>query len=251
MIRIIKKVSPLVALLLIQNISFGQTSTTTAHAQQLWTAYANQTRISDRWGLWLEAQLRTQDEYTKNFSQSIIRPGVTYYLNNNSKFTLGYAFVNHFPADGHSDISRPEHRIWQQFQWHTPYKTVRTMQWLRLEERYLHKLKDGKLADGYSFGLRTRYNFMLQVPLNKKAFAPHTLAAHFNNELMVNLDKKVVYNYFDQNRLFVGLAYHNNAHDNIQLGYLNIFQQLAAGNAYKITHAIRLSYFHNVDLRKK
>jgi hypothetical protein len=68
---------------------------------------------------------------------------------------------------------------------------------------------------------------------------------------MVNLGKEIVYNYFDQNRFFIGLGYHVNSHDSIQLGYMNVFQQLTVGNRYKDIHAGRVFYFHNLDLRKK
>jgi hypothetical protein len=72
-----------------------------------------------------------------------------------------------------------------------------------------------------------------------------------NNELHVNFGKNIVYNYFDPNRFFVGLSYHVNARDNFQFGYMNIFQQLAGGNSYRSLDAIRLFYFHNLDLRAK
>jgi len=43
----------------------------------------------------------------------------------------------------------------------------------------------------------------------------------------------------------------SNKHDQLQFGYMNVFQQLAAGNQYKSVSAARLLYFHNLDLRKK
>jgi len=220
------------------------------HVEQIWTGYFNQTRFSDRWGVWLEGQLRTQEDFVKDLSQGIARVGLTYYLNDATKLTAGYAFVNHFPAAGHEDISQPEHRVWQQLQWHTKYNKVRTMQWFRLEERYRRKIKDHEtLADGYSFNFRARYNFLLQVPLSA-TIQKGSFSALANNEVHVNFGKEIVNNYFDQNRFFLGLAYHTNAHDNFQFGYMNVFQQLPAGNRYRTTHTIRLSYFHNVDLRK-
>ncbi|MBS1610734.1 MAG: DUF2490 domain-containing protein, partial [Bacteroidetes bacterium] len=63
--------------------------------------------------------------------------------------------------------------------------------------------------------------------------------------------KQIVNNYFDQNRFFLGVAYHTNKTDNIQIGYTNVFQQLATGNQYRSTNGGRVSYFHNLDLRRK
>lgn len=232
--------------------SNAQTIKKTTEAEQIWLGYFNQTRFSNHWGLWADLHLRTKEDFVQDLSQSIVRLGLTYYLNDATKLTAGYAWVNHFPADNHKDISQPEHRIWQQLQWHTKYKKVRTMQWIRLEERYRRKiLNDSKLADGYNFNWRIRYNFLYQVPLSKKGFAPNTFSFVANDEVHINFGKQIVYNTFDQNRFFVGFAYQTNAQDNLQFGYMNVFQQLAAGNQYKSTHAFRLFYFHNIDLRRQ
>ncbi len=224
----------------------------TSSTQQVWLGYFNQLRLSDKWGLWVDGHLRTKEDFTQDFSQAIARVGLTYYVTDQTKVTAGYAFVNHFPADAHPEISQPEHRIWQQVQWHNRLPALRLMQWFRLEERFRHKIKDAdELAEGYHFNYRMRYNFFLSAPLSKKAFAPHTVSFVLNDEVHVNFGKEIVYNYFDQNRFFVGFSYHTNAHDNLQLGYMNLFQQLPAGNKYRTVHAIRLFYFQNLDLRKK
>lgn len=234
-------------------------SCTTAHSQkqtqnvnQVWTAYSNQTRFSDKWGAWADLHLRTKEDFFDKFSQSIIRLGLTYYLNDDAKLTAGYAYVNLFPAEGHENISRPEHRPWQQVQWHTRYTKLRLMQWFRLEERFRRKtLNNDELGDGYNFNFRLRYNFLAQFPLSKNYFQPKTVSFIVNDEAHINFGKEIVNNYFDQNRFFLGFAYHVNKHDNIQLGYMNLFQQLPAGNRYRSIHAARLFYFHNLDLRKK
>ena len=222
------------------------------YVQQFWAAYSNQTRFSDKWGVWADFHLRTKEDFFTNFSTAIARIGLTYYATDQLRFTAGYAFVNHFPADAHPDISQPEHRPWQQVQWQNNAKKTRLTQWFRLEERYRKKIKDNdELSEGYNFNWKMRYNVMLMFPLSKKSFAPNTLSLVLNDELHINFGKEIVNNYFDQNRLFIGLAYHVNAKDNIQFGYMNLFQQLPAGNRYRSVHAPRITYFHNLDLRKK
>ena len=222
------------------------------NVEQIWTGYFNQTRLSDRWGFWAEGQIRTKEDFFTNFSLALGRVGVTYYLNDNAKLTAGYAYVNHFPADAHPDISQPEHRPWQQIQWHTKFTKLRMMQWVRLEERYRRKIKDAdELADGYSFNYRARYNVLLAFPLSKKAFAPGTLSFLVNDEVHVNFGKEIVYNSFDQNRFFLGFNLHTNTHNQLQFGYMNVFQQLPSGNRYRYIHTARIGYFHNIDLRAK
>lgn len=218
---------------------------------QTWFGYFNQTRFSNKWGVWTDMHLRTKEDFVSDFSQSILRLGLTYYLNDDTKLTAGYAYVSHYPAENHKNVTMPEHRAWQQLQWHSRYPKLRMMQWLRLEERFRRKiLNHDTLAAGYNFNYRARYNFFLMFPLNKKRFQSQTLSLVLNEEVHINFGKQVVYNYFDQNRVFLGLAYHVNRHDNLQFGYMNVFQQLTAGNRYRILHAARIFYFHNLDLRR-
>ncbi|MCC6725837.1 MAG: DUF2490 domain-containing protein [Saprospiraceae bacterium] len=221
------------------------------HDAQTWFGYMNQTRLTDKWGLWLDLHLRTKEDFVNDFSAGIIRLGLTYYLNDDAKLTAGYCFVNFFPADAHPDVSQPEHRPWQQIQWHTKYPKLRVMQYLRLEERYRRKLLNGELTDGHSFNYRLRYNFMLMFPLGKKPFQPKSLSFLFNDELHINFGEEIVFNTFDQNRFVASFNYHLTAHDNLQLGYLNVYQQLASGSKYRSIHAVRLFYAHALDWRKK
>jgi hypothetical protein len=72
-----------------------------------------------------------------------------------------------------------------------------------------------------------------QFPLSKRPFQPNSLSLVLNDELHVNFGKQIIYNYFDQNRFFTGFNYHVNKHDNLQFGYMYLFQQLASGNRYR------------------
>ena len=83
----------------------------TENYNQVWLAYCNQTRFSDKWGLWADIHLRTKEDFFTNFSQSILRFGITYYLNDATKLTAGYAYVSNYPGDNHKDVTQPEHRI--------------------------------------------------------------------------------------------------------------------------------------------
>ncbi len=230
----------------------AQNTKSTENINQLWFGYFNQARFSDKWGGWADLHLRTKEDFVNNFSQSIIRLGLTYYVNDVTKLTAGYAYVSIYPADAHRKITRPEHRPWQQIQWHTKYGKKRMMQWFRLEERYRRKiLNDSTLADGNNFNFRIRYNIWYDVPLGKKGVVPNSLSFILNNEVHINLGKQIVNNYFDQNRFFVGLKYQIDDHSNLQFGYMNLFQQLAPGNKYRDFHTGRLFFFQNLDLRKK
>jgi hypothetical protein len=249
--RMKKTVLAILFWIILSHSVYAQTKQT-QHINQVWLAYNNQTRFSDKWGMWADLHLRTKEDFFSNFSQSILRFGLTYYLNDVTKLTAGYAYVSIYPGDNHKNVTQPEHRPWQQIQWHTKYGKIRAMQWIRLEERFRRKiLNSDALAPGYNFNYRLRYNFLLQVPLSKRAFQPNSFSFVVNDEVHVNFGKQIVYNYFDQNRFFIGFSYQTTKTDYLQFGYMNLFQQLAAGNQYKSINAARIFYFHNLDLRKR
>ena len=224
----------------------------TSHASQTWLAYFNQTRLSNKWGLWADFQIRTREELVSDFSTGIARVGVTYFIDDNVRLTLGYGFLNNYPPNDNIKVSQPEHRPWQQVQWFTKNKRTRLMQYIRLEQRYRRRyLNNSELADSYAFNFRLRYNFFYQIPLDPQGLIPKKLSAIVNDELHINFGKQIVNNYFDQNRLFLGLNYAFDNNNNLQFGYLNTFIQTAAGNQYRNINALRVAYVHNLDLRKK
>ena len=229
----------------------AQTKSTTT-IQQVWLGYSNQIRFSNKWGGWIDLQLRTKENFFTNFSQSFVRGSLVYYINDATKFSIGDAWVQYFPGDNHKLMTTNEHRPWQQFQWHTNYAKTKTMQWVRLEERFRQKvLNDSTLAGGNNFNFRIRYNFLLQVPLHGGVIKKGDVSFMLNNEIYVNLGKQFVYNTFDQNRFFMGLAYYVSPVNYLQFGYSNVFQQLSNGNTYRSIHIARVAFFQNMDWRKK
>jgi hypothetical protein len=219
---------------------------------QAWFGYFNQVRFSDKWGLWADLHLRTYEAFVHDFSQSFIRFGITYYITDSIKVTGGYAFVSEYPADSHKKVTQPEHRPWQQIQWQAWHGKKLMVQRLRLEERYRAKfLNDSTIGIGYSFNFRFCYVIGYELPLNNKAVEPHGLSLIVSDEVKINFGKEIVYNYFDQNRFFVGVKYQLTKQNYLQVGYMNQFQQLSAGNKYRNLNIVRLNYFQSFDLRKK
>ncbi len=238
--------------LLLGNIPVWAQSKNTSHASQVWLAYFNQTRLSNKWGLWGDFQLRTREELVSDLSTGIARVGLTYFVDDHIRLTLGYGFINNYPANDNIRVSQPEHRPWQQVQWFTKNKRARLIQYIRLEERYRKRYQSNtELADSYSFNFRIRYNILYQVPLHPDGLVPKKLSVLINDEIHINFGKQIVNNYFDQNRLFLGLNYAFDASNNLQFGYLNSFIQTAAGNQYRNINALRVAYLQNFDFRTK
>ncbi|WP_266368393.1 DUF2490 domain-containing protein [Tellurirhabdus rosea] len=218
--------------------------------RQLWLAFFNQTRLSDRWGLWLDLHARTiGDDFANRWNTQIFRPGVTYFLSDQVRLTAGYAYVRHYPATSDGDV-RPEHRPWQQLAWSGRLGRFYLNQWIRAEQRYNRRTSNGQLQDGYTFNHRFRYMFFLQIPLTKPQMQPGVPNFVFQNELHLNAGKQITYNYFDQNRFFVGFSYPFSKSLTLQAGYMNLFQQLPAGNRFANNHVARLFLFQTLDFRQ-
>lgn len=232
-------------------LCFSQTVEKHVHErEQLWFGYFNQTRITNKFGIWFDVHYRQTDNFIDRPFQFVVRPGVMYFLRDNLRLQAGYAFFEHFPAKG-KDTIRPEHRTWQQIVWNQKYTGFTTIQSLRLEERFNRKVEDDVLQDEYNFNYRIRYSMSFLIPLKGKEIVPHSVYLAIMDEIFVNFGKEIVYNTFDQNRLFAGAGYQFTPRLNAQLGYLNIYQQESSGNSFLLTHAIRFAIFHSIDLRSK
>jgi hypothetical protein len=228
----------------------GQSVKEVTSREQLWAAYFNQTRLTKNVGLWLDVHWRQTGDFVDRPFQLLIRPALTTYIKDNVRVNTGYAFINHYPAEGF-ETARPEHRIWEQIWWNQKYTSFSLLQWLRLEQRFLRNIANDELQDGYQKANRIRYNFMFTVPLKGKDVVKGTPTAVLSNELFLNLGKNVVYNTFDQNRFFIGGGYQLTSSLNAQLGYLNVYQQEASGNRYMVSHAIRFYLIQSLDLRSE
>jgi hypothetical protein len=248
----LKKVSALFifAILLIP-AAYSQATKNTENVEQTWFGYFNQLRFNNKWASWFDLQLRTKENFVNNFSAFIVRLGASYYINEATRITIGYANALYFPGDNHQKVTQPEHRPWQQLQWQIKFTKTRLIQSIRLEERYRRQItNDSTLGSAYHFNYRVRYNIWYEIPFSRKGLVPKMLSFVVNNEIHINFGKEIVYNYFDQNRFFIGVKYPFNKQSNIQFGYMNIFQQLATGNKYRSNNVVRVFYFHNFDFRK-
>ena len=159
-----------------------------------------------RW--YVELQPRWREEGAQ-LDQVLLRPALSYGLNEQASVWLGYAFVVTHP-DGRPSFD--EHRYWQQFLYNfTPIHSLNIQSRTRLEQRHIEDSSD----TGHK--LRQMFRFTLPSHINPK------LQWVFYDEYFVNLndtDYGAVRG-FDQNRAFVGVNWAVNKQANLELGYLN------------------------------
>lgn len=217
------------------------------YEQQIWSGYNANIKFNNRWGIWLDGEIHTNDNYFNNFSQFTLRFAGTYFLKNKNKYTAGYGFTDYFPGEGHTKISIHEHFIWQQFQWFNNTTKHKTMQWFRMEEKWKENvLNDSTTANNYTSNLKWRYNIFYQIPLSKHGFQPKTLSWAMGDELYLYYSPTLSNHVFDQNRVFLGFSYAVNKHDNLVFGYLNIQQQNPTATTIKISSVVKATLFLNL-----
>ena len=231
--------------------STGFTQKQLTTTEQIWLGSTSQLRFSNHWGGYTDFQLHSRKNYFEGLSQASIRLGAFYYFNDDVRLGAGYALNENFYPNEPNQTIQPEHNPWQQVSWTNRYRRLTVNQSIRQEERFRHKMQGSKLVQGYTFNYRTRYNIFLNYPLTKKASTKKAFDAVMYNEVYINFGKQIVYNSFDQYRLFAGLNYHVAKQASILFGYLDIFQQLSSGRNYRKVHTARIFYLRNFDLRKK
>lgn len=203
-----------------------------------WLMFLNGTKFNDKWGLHLDVQVRTADNWdgVRNF---LFRPGLTHYINKNSNATVGYLLTNtYIKNDGAPDNTLTEHRIWEQYIYTHKVKPVYAQHRFRLEQRFM------ETAGGDVFAQRFRYFFRGVIPVlaNKDAFVEGPFVA-LQNELFFNIQNKGQLNgkLFDQNRAYAAAGYRFSKSFDIEAGYLN---QFINGRSVNTTnHAIQLAFY--------
>lgn len=122
----------------------------------------------------------------------------------------------------------------------------------RFEARYFHNIGVDKksLDDGYTFkNFRFRYQFAAAIPLVKFK-ENQKLQLKVGDELHINLGKKVVNNYFDQNRLFASLVVDVVPTLGLELGYLYWYQH-SANNDRVHRHFLRVGIHQTIELKNR
>lgn len=209
--------------------------------EHIWLGYFNQTKITKHFGLWTDVHLRTSDQFVGEVRQILGRVGFSFFRSKDLRFTMGYALVKQTPGVNRNSFI--ENRPWQQMMWLTHRNKTKITQWLRFEQRF----RKVQIGNNYSdrFNFRLRFNSLIQIPIQKKDDPKYFWV--LNDEVFVNLGKEIVFNTFDQNRFFTGLAYHYSHSLIFQFGYMNILQQRESGNKYELNHCVRFFVFQNLN----
>jgi hypothetical protein len=237
-------------LLLVCFASKAQTEKNVDHQSLLWTRYYNQLTINNKWSLHTEFDNRIFINPTKE-NLFVVRVQGRYRINNNLEIGAGYAYFSvatQIPEVTY-DFRIPENRGQQDITWKKEYGNTTLNQRFQIEERYIHNANKVGLVPGTGFYWRFRYRLQGEYSFWKKD--SQYLRTIVYDELMVNGGKNIIYNTFDQNRIYVAMQYGITKNSAFELGYLKSFQQRPSGVDYFDRDIIRFTFFHKIKLKEK
>lgn len=212
---------------------------------QTWVSLNTVTKFSDHWGIAADAHIRENEFFDSN-NFYFLRGGVTYIPNASVSITGGYAHMWLAPTKEGWSTYANENRIYQQAQLITKVGKVSVLQRLRNEQRWQEKMANDEPTGELKFTDRVRYlaSFTIPVFTNKKL--PYLVVS---DEILIQFGKEVVYNTFDQNRLFVGIRQNINPKLSYDFGYMNVYQQKSNGYQYDMNHTLRLFFYLNTVVK--
>ena len=210
----------------------------------VWVGYFSMIKINDKWSLNSDAQFRTRNE-VKNYSQALLRKGLSYKLNEKVDVTLGLAHFRFFITNYKT---RREWRPWQEFKLNDKFGNCKLSHRFRVEQRFNETLKNSEATNDYQFNFRFRYRFDLRYPILKENKSGNNIYALIGNEIMVNAGNNISNNYFDQDRLYVGVNYEINKKIALQLQYMHIWQQASNGLTLNSNEVIRFNIYHTISI---
>jgi hypothetical protein len=207
---------------------------------QTWVSINSIYRFSERWGAMADIHIRRND-FVQDPSFYFLRLGADYWIQEHLTVAGGYGHTWFAPPRENWKTWTEENRLYQQIVYVIPGGKTGLTHRIRNEQRWVQISENDRLTGKVRFVNRIRYLASLNFRLSGKPGAPSLVLA---DEIMVHFGKDVVYNTFDQNRLFVGINKKINRHFSFDFGYMNVYQQKFTGYQYDMNHTIRLFFYY-------
>lgn len=227
--------------------TFGQQTRQVNQQFQTWTSVNSIMRFSNRWGMMADVHMR-RNNGVADPSFFIVRFGADYWIHDKMIAAAGYGHMWLAPTHQNWTTTVHEHRLHQQIAFSGAYGTTGIVNRLRNEQRWMQQVKEDKRTGHWKFTNRVRYLVHFSFPI---AATHGKYAIVLADEIFVHFGKDIVYNTFDQNRLFVGLKTKINKNWSCDIGYMNVYQQKANGFQYDMNHTFRWFFYYAPDFRSK
>lgn len=234
-------------------LSHTQTKRQNTSNFNAWFMYFGNHKISSKWGLNLEMQLRRND-FISNPQQLLFRPGINYYISPSATATLGYAFIETYPYGAFPvKIAFPENRLWQQMQLKNQLGRFEVISRFRLEQRWLHlPVPSGDVFTPGDAVYQNRFRVLnrFSIPFKGKVIADKSFYFSAYDELFVSFGKKVGLNVFDQNRIYLAFGYRFPKIGRLEIGYLSQILTKSDGLKVENNNTLQIGLSSNINFYK-
>ena len=217
------------------------------HQTQTWFSLNNTIRLKNKFGLLADFHVRRND-FAAEPSFYLVRGGLNYWLKNNIAFAFGYAHMWVSPGKHGYKTYADENRIYEQAQITSNIGKMIFLQRLRNEQRWQEILVNDQSTHQNKFTNRVRYLISSTIAVTKNKNVPSLV---LSNEFCIQFGKAIVYNTFDQDRLFIGIKQNITKHLSFDIGYMLVFQQKASGYVYDENDTFRCFFYYTPDWRRK
>ncbi len=209
--------------------------------------------FKNKFGLGFDYILRRKDEMSngKLFSLPLresYRIWFHYELNNKARFSLsplGYMKTSEYIGKSEDYNRLPYHEYRSTFQFFHHYNNLEGRVKHTLRYRYELRWQQIPGTNDYRFFNRIRVRYRIRYIFNSNNFYENNIIyAMFSNEVGINFGKSIVYNTFNQNRIYAGLGYRFLNSARIELRYVNRLRKRGANNyEYDLDNGIMLALY--------
>jgi hypothetical protein len=211
-----------------------------------WLAWFSDARLTKRWGLHTEFQLR-RTRGLRDPQQYFYRLGLNYHATKSLTLTPGYVYLLSLPYGDYPDPGRTHER-----RFYLRADLQDEIGRLQLTHRYIQDVRWLRNPGAATYAprqYRSRYRLQLQFPLTRPTIEPRTLYALASDEVFLAYGPGVA-QVFNQNRLYGGLGYQVTEALSLEASYLNQIVQHDDGVVFEHNRALQLSLNFNPDFRK-
>ncbi|MEQ9301594.1 MAG: DUF2490 domain-containing protein [Cyclobacteriaceae bacterium] len=214
---------------------------------QFWWSINTTARMADRWGVIGDFHIRRAD-FVSSSNFYFARIGAAYWATDKLTLVGGYAHL-WLNRDLENNVTayQDENRVYQQAQWRTKEGRVTFVSRVRNEQRWHEVLNPDGSVNRIRFSNRVRFLFSVNIPVFASPYLPTISIA---DEMLIHFGKEIVYNSFDQNRIFLGVKQKLTGNLSFDLGYMMVYQQRFSGYEYDMNHTLRFFFYYSPDFRK-
>ncbi|MCW5898251.1 MAG: DUF2490 domain-containing protein [Flavobacteriales bacterium] len=190
-----------------------------------------------KWGYGVDGIIRRKNEFGEGSifmspMRESIRPWAHYQFSPYARFSLsplGYMNTTEYVAKPEDTLRAPYHELRTTFQFFHHQKVAKGRVMHTWRYRYELRWQEQPGRDEYRYTNRFRFRYRIRYLLNSDDFyADKTMYLMASNEIGINIGRNVVYNTFNQNRLYLGVGMRFLTAARVELRYVDRFRTRGA-----------------------